>query len=179
MFKLKIFISLFLLFFSYLPAEEINLKISLKNGTTGGIGKADTIKLIALQGGMVPIGEFQNKQGDFVLEKINFPDEAPVLIQVSYKGANYNKMVPPAPMFRTKLQEIIVYEVTSEFKGIDIKSLMQIIREENSIRVYKIFLIDMNEDYLENNSNERKVIDYLSGMTDRYIKKQYEKYCSN
>ena len=117
MFKLKIFISLFLLFFSYLPAEEINLKISLKNGTTGGIGKADTIKLIALQGGMVPIGEFQNKQGDFVLEKINFPDEAPVLIQVSYKGANYNKMVPPAPMFRTKVQEITVYEVTSEFKG--------------------------------------------------------------
>lgn len=142
MFKSKIFLSLFFLFFSYLPAEEINLKISLKNGTTGGIGKADTIKLIALQGGMVPIGEFQNKQGDFVLEKINFPDEAPVLIQVSYKGANYNKMVPPAPMFRTKVQEITVYEVTSEFKGIDIKSLMQIIREENSIRVYKIFLID-------------------------------------
>ena len=102
-------------------AEELNLKISLKNGTSGGVGRADTIKLIALQGGMVPIGEFQNKQGDFVLEKINVPDEAPLLIQVNYKGANYNKMVPPKLPCLEQKQEITVYESTSEFKNIDVK----------------------------------------------------------
>ena len=142
MYKLLNYVFLFLMSLSYLQAEEIVLKISLKNGTTGGIGKADTIKLIALQGGMTPIGEFQNKQGDFTLEKINFPDQTPVLIQVSYKGANYNKMVPPTPVFRSKVQEITVYELTSELKDIEVRSLMQIIREENLLRVYKIFLIE-------------------------------------
>lgn len=142
MLGLNLFIIILISLFSQLGAEELNLKISLKNGTNGGVGRADTIKLIALQGGMTPIGEFQNKQGDFVLEKINAPDEAPLLIQVNYKGANYNKMVPPAPMFRTKVQEITVYETTSEFKNIDVKGLMQIIREENTVRVYKIFLIE-------------------------------------
>ena len=142
MYKLLNYVFLFLMSLSYLQAEEIELKISLKNGTTGGIGKADTIKLIALQGGMTPIGEFQNKQGDFTLEKINFPDQTPVLIQVSYKGANYNKMVPPTPVFRSKVQEITVYELTSELKDIEVRSLMQIIREENLLRVYKIFLIE-------------------------------------
>ena len=142
MLRLKIFFVFFVALFSQLGSEELNLKISLKNGTSGGIGRADTIKLIALEGGMTPIGEFKDKQGDFVLEKVNAPEGAPVLIQVNYKGANYNKMVPPAPMFRTKVQEITVYEVTPEFKNMDVKSLMQILREENTVRVYKIFLIE-------------------------------------
>lgn len=69
MFKFKLFLIVSIIFTLHLNAEEIDLKISLKNGTTGGVGRADTIKLIALQGGMTPIGEFQNKQGNFILEK--------------------------------------------------------------------------------------------------------------
>ncbi len=165
MFRIKLFIVFLFTLLSHLQAEELNLKISLKNGTDGGIGRADTIKLIALQGGMTPIGEFQNKQGDFLLEKINFPDEAPVLIQVSYKGANYNKMVPPTPMFRNKVQEITVYEITSDFKGMDVKSLMQILREENSVRVYKIFLI-------ENNSNPPQSFYNKNSPLEIYVPKE-------
>ncbi|HMV41800.1 MAG TPA: hypothetical protein PK079_16245 [Leptospiraceae bacterium] len=136
-----VFLFLFL-FITGLNAEELNLKISLKNGTTGGVGQADSIKLIALQGGMVPVGEFSNKSGNFVLEKVNVPDGSPILIQVSYKGANYNKMVPPAPNFRNKVQEISVYETTSDRKNIEVRSLLQIVREENLVRLYKIFLIE-------------------------------------
>lgn len=142
MFRKNVWIVILFFIVSSIQSEEINLKISLKNGTTGGVGQADSIKLIALQGGMVPVGEFTNKSGDFKLEKLNIPDGAPVLIQVNYKGANYNKMVPPAPNFRNKIQEIAVYETTSDLKNIEVKSLLQIVREENLVRIYKIFLIE-------------------------------------
>lgn len=42
--------------------------------------------------------------------------------------------------------------------------------------IYLVFLNQMNSEYLVKNSNEQKVIDFLSGMTDNYIEKQYEKY---
>lgn len=45
--------------------------------------------------------------------------------------------------------------------------------EENSIN--KIFLSAMTEDYLKNTSTHRKVIDYLAGMTDEFILREYEK----
>ncbi len=37
------------------------------------------------------------------------------------------------------------------------------------------YLASMSEDYLVNTSKNRKVIDYLAGMTDDYILKEYEK----
>jgi dGTPase len=40
--------------------------------------------------------------------------------------------------------------------------------------IYKTFLDNMNEDYIKNTSNERKVIDYIAGMTDYYFTKVYE-----
>ncbi len=167
MFKFKLFLIVSIIFTLHLNAEEIDLKISLKNGTTGGVGRADTIKLIALQGGMTPIGEFQNKQGNFILEKIDFPDQTPVLIQVTYKGANYNKMVPPTPVFRNKLQEITVYENTTELKNIEVRSLMQIIREENFLRVYKIFLI-------ENKTNPPKTFQNPNSPIEVFVPKESE-----
>lgn len=42
--------------------------------------------------------------------------------------------------------------------------------------IYIAFINNMNKEYLENNSDEQKVIDFISGMTDNYIEKQYEKY---
>lgn len=46
--------------------------------------------------------------------------------------------------------------------------------EDNDIN--KIFLNDMTDDYIKNTNNNRKVIDYLSGMTDEFFMKQYNKY---
>ena len=50
--------------------------------------------------------------------------------------------------------------------------------EDNDIEndILKLFLNDMNETYLKNTTNERKVIDYIAGMTDRYMYLQYDKY---
>ena len=42
--------------------------------------------------------------------------------------------------------------------------------------IYKLFLKDMSKEYLKNTSNERKVIDYIAGMTDEYFINEYKKY---
>lgn len=42
--------------------------------------------------------------------------------------------------------------------------------------IYKIFLNQMSEEYLKNTSDAQKIIDYISGMTDNYLQRQYEKY---
>lgn len=45
--------------------------------------------------------------------------------------------------------------------------------------IYQIFLKNMSSDYINKNSNERKVIDFISGMTDDYFIKEYHKYVEN
>lgn len=39
--------------------------------------------------------------------------------------------------------------------------------------IFTIFLNDMDEDYLNNTTDERKVIDYIAGMTDDFIVSEY------
>lgn len=41
--------------------------------------------------------------------------------------------------------------------------------------VYTSFLDDMSEEYMKSTSNKRKIIDYISGMTDTYITDMYSK----
>ena len=45
--------------------------------------------------------------------------------------------------------------------------------KDTSNDIYKIFLNDMTDDYLNNTSDSRKVIDYLAGMTDDYFINRY------
>ena len=45
--------------------------------------------------------------------------------------------------------------------------------------IYTIFLNNMDKKYINNNTNERKVIDYIAGMTDDFFIAQYQKYCEN
>lgn len=40
--------------------------------------------------------------------------------------------------------------------------------------IYTIFLNDMSDEYLKNTSDERKVIDYIAGMTDDFIVLEYK-----
>lgn len=45
--------------------------------------------------------------------------------------------------------------------------------KDTSNDIYKIFLNDMTDEYLNNTSDSRKVIDYLAGMTDDYFISRY------
>jgi len=54
--------------------------------------------------------------------------------------------------------------------------LKQIKNKEINEDIFIVYLNDMNKDYLNNNSDARKVIDYIAGMTDDYFINQYNKY---
>ncbi|MCB1177413.1 MAG: hypothetical protein KDK36_07535, partial [Leptospiraceae bacterium] len=149
-----IFVIITLLGIFPLLGEDWTPKISIKNGSTGTVGKADTIKLIALDSGMKPVGEYKEKVGEFTLPKINIPDGAPILIQAIYKGVNYNKMVPPAPQFRSKVQEVIVYEKTNSTKDLEVQSLIQIIRLKNFLNIHKVFLLNNKSNFSIDNPSE-------------------------
>lgn len=53
------------------------------------------------------------------------------------------------------------------------KYLRDLNTNNTSSSIYKIFLKGMSENYLNNTSNERKVIDYIAGMTDDYMIKEF------
>ena len=44
--------------------------------------------------------------------------------------------------------------------------------------IYRVFLDNMDSDYLKANSDVRKVIDFIAGMTDGFFMNQYQKYCN-
>lgn len=41
--------------------------------------------------------------------------------------------------------------------------------------IYKDFLVNMSNDYINNTSNPRKIIDFIAGMTDKYFLNEYNK----
>ena len=47
--------------------------------------------------------------------------------------------------------------------------------DNHNCSINSVYLNSMSKEYLNNTSNERKVIDYLAGMTDDFILKEYEK----
>ncbi len=53
--------------------------------------------------------------------------------------------------------------------------LEQIKQKNMKSIIFKEFLKDMDESYLNNTSDERKVIDFIAGMTDEYFLYQYKK----
>lgn len=47
---------------------------------------------------------------------------------------------------------------------------------KKSNNIFKVYLCNMNDEYIKNNKKEQIVIDYMSGMTDRFIENEYERY---
>lgn len=54
--------------------------------------------------------------------------------------------------------------------------LNQLKKEDTNSDIYQVFLKDMNENYLKNTIDARKVIDFIAGMTDDFFIEQYQKY---
>ena len=48
--------------------------------------------------------------------------------------------------------------------------------EEKDTRIYTIYLNCMDKEYLDSTSTARKVIDYISGMTDEYFTDEFNMY---
>ncbi len=59
------------------------------------------------------------------------------------------------------------------FNTVFSKYLEDVKNDNKESHIFKIYLNDMSEEYTENTSDERKVIDYIAGMTDDFIVKEY------
>ena len=42
--------------------------------------------------------------------------------------------------------------------------------------IYEVYLKDMSKEYIQNNKKEQIIIDYLSGMTDRFLESEFDRY---
>ena len=82
------------------------------------------------------------------------------------KDFEQTKIYPKAMMFS--------YDKYLEmFKKVFDKCLNDLNDETSDINI--VFLSNCSKEYLKNTTNERKVIDYIAGMTDNFFLKEYEK----
>lgn len=68
-------------------------------------------------------------------------------------------------------ERLLLYE--DMFRKVFNKCLHDIKTNNLNGHIYTIFLEDMSEEYLNHTSDERKVIDYIAGMTDDFIVSEY------
>lgn len=139
---LIILLNFLLLIISPLFGESWTPELRITNGTTSQPGMVEGVRIISIAESMQPIGEIPGFNGKLKIENINFPETSPILFQAKYKGAIYNKMVPPAPIFRQKPIEIVVYEPNFDLSTLDIKSVIQINREDNYLRFIKVYIFN-------------------------------------
>lgn len=77
----------------------------------------------------------------------------------------YYKVITPEQKEHYKEMFNIVFETNLKY-----------LKEKNTeTNIYKIYLNNMTEEYKNNTTKERIVIDYIAGMTDDYFTKEYSK----
>jgi len=89
---------------------------------------------------------------------------------IELKQFNYEKIYNKQDK---KLDEIKIEQKFYNLFNIYLKQIENDLKNEE---IYTVFLNTMDSDYLNNNTNVRKVIDYIAGMTDDYFLKQHDKY---
>lgn len=77
-------------------------------------------------------------------------------------------------IYSISMTEAERYYVKLMFKELFEYYLETLKNKNKKSNIYKVFLSDMSEEYKNNTSNERIVIDYISGMTDQYFLDQYK-----
>ena len=87
----------------------------------------------------------------------------------SLKDFNYKNIYLKA----NSKEQIEIYK--EQFNKVFDTYLNDVKANNKDSRIYKIFLDVMCEEYLSNTSDERKVLDYISGMTDDYFVSEYKK----
>ncbi len=88
---------------------------------------------------------------------------------VELKRFNYENIY-----FKANTQEQIK-EYEKKFRFLFSKYLEELNNNKKEEKIFKVFLDDMDDIYIENNSNERIVIDYIAGMTDDYFLNEYNR----
>ena len=67
-------------------------------------------------------------------------------------------------------------EIKHKFEYLFDNLLISLKEKDLNSKIYSKFYLPMNNDYKNNTSNERVVIDYIAGMTDEYFLNEYKHY---
>ncbi|HEX9641380.1 MAG TPA: hypothetical protein VGB13_08700 [Candidatus Krumholzibacteria bacterium] len=76
-----------------IQASATTLRGTLRNMTTGEVGRASSVRLVDAAGGMNQIGTLIDVEGDFVLTDLPQRPGAPYLIQTQHDGVLYSQSV--------------------------------------------------------------------------------------
>ena len=68
------------------------------------------------------------------------------------------------------------FEIKYKFEYLFDNLLISLKEKDLNSKIYSKFYLPMNNDYKNNTSNERVVIDYIAGMTDEYFLNEYKHY---
>ena len=88
---------------------------------------------------------------------------------VKLKDYNYKNIYYPANTDEERLNFEKMFRTVFE------SSLNDLENDNKKSSIWQTFLLEMNKDYLESNSKVRIVIDYIAGMTDAFLLKEYKK----
>lgn len=104
-------------------------------------------------------------------------------------GYNYIKMSEPIfnalkSLIKFNYENIYLKANTDEdrknmynmFESLFSKYMTHLEEKNEKEDIFVLFLNNMNDAYIKNNTNARKVLDYMSGMTDDFLLSQYRKY---
>ena len=72
-----------------------------------------------------------------------------------------------------------INEIKDKFNSLFNKYYEDVKNKNVNSKIYTDFLNNMSKDYIKNTSDARKVIDYISGMTDTYFVNQYNTLIKN
>jgi hypothetical protein len=89
----------------------------LLNGTTGGPGRADSVTLLSLAGGMDELASLSDVDGRFRFEDVQ--GSGPFLVQADYQEVTYTARVPVGEGGETDV-ELTVYDATEDLSGLSL-----------------------------------------------------------
>ncbi len=120
------------------------LRVSLKNGTTGGTGSAESVTLLRLGAEMTPVKKLGAVSGRFEITDFEVEGERPMLLQVTSSGVNYNQ---PVNFFRgyEADAEVTVYDAfdTWDDAALEVTTSRFLYRRENDkLVVDKVFVVE-------------------------------------
>ncbi len=120
------------------------LRVSLKNGTTGGAGSAESVTLLRLGTEMTPVKELGAVSGRFEITDIEIEGERPMLLRVTASGVSYNR---PVNFFRGYEAdvEVTVYDAFDEWDDTVLEvttSRFLYRREGDKLLVDKVFVVE-------------------------------------
>ncbi len=114
----------FLLLMLLIPVllSAADLKVYLRNGSTGQAGDADQVILMDLSQGMMPIANLQDVKGEAIFTDLNLQPPINLLIQVTKGGVTYSGRVTelPAGMVGEWSASVTVYDQSDQVEALHV-----------------------------------------------------------